>query len=249
MNIMSNKLKHIQEFKKVLSDYQVSKAAQKDLERTQLVLFVGPSSSGRNTIINELLKSGKYHYIISDTTRKPRKNNSVLEKNGREYWFRNEEEILADLRSGLFLEAAVIHNQQVSGISIRELNQAADERKIAINEVEVVGADNIYNVKKDSMFFFIVPPSVDEWLMRMRMRGALPDDEIRRRLESAVAEISMALEHSYYWFVVNDTFMQTAKKIDTIISDRSNDTKSQKHAKLVATQILRDIKQHLVDTV
>src|SRR4051812_45219052 len=111
-----NELKHKDDFEKVLAGCQLSDGAKQTLAQTKLLLLVGPSSSGRNTIINELVAEGGYHYIVSDTTRQPRVNNGVLEQDGREYWFRTEEDILADLQAGNFLEAAIIHDQQVSGI-------------------------------------------------------------------------------------------------------------------------------------
>ncbi len=242
---MPNKLQNIEEFKSLLANYQVSESGKKILESTDLVLLVGPSSSGRNTIINELLKTDKYRFIVSDTTRKPRKNDGVLEQDGREYWFRTEHQMLEQLRDGQMLEAAVIHNQQVSGISIREIKEAADDHKVAINEIEVVGADSIYAAKPDTMFFFIVPPSVDEWLIRMQIRGALPVDEERRRLESAVEEIQMALNRDYYWFVVNETFMHTTRDISQIIARRGIAPEAQKKGRAVAEEVLRDIQTHL----
>jgi len=238
-----NELKLIDEFRQVLANYHISDQAKQILERTKLVLLIGPSSSGRNTIINELLQAGAYHYIISDTTRKPRVNNGVMEQDGREYWFRSEEELLIDLQSGSFLEAAIIHNQQVSGISIRELEVAANEGKIAINEVEVVGADNIHAAKPDALFIFVVPPSFDEWMTRMKLRGELPPDETRRRVSSAVKEITTALERDYYHFVVNETFKHTARDIYALSSVHNLPDDS--HARTVARQLLADTQAFL----
>lgn len=240
-----NELKHLDEFQQALQNYQLSEAARQLLSRTNLALLVGPSSSGRNSIINELLKSGDYHYIVSDTTRQPRVNNGVPEQNGREYWFRQETELLSDIKAGQFLEAAIIHNQQVSGISIRELTTAADEHKVAINEVEVVGADNIHQAKPDAVFIFVVPPSFDEWIVRMNGRGELPADEIKRRLNSAITEISVALKRSYYRFVVNDTFTHTAHRINDMIMNGTRDDTAESSAKLVAEQILADTRTFL----
>ncbi|HET8991940.1 MAG TPA: hypothetical protein VFN31_02820 [Candidatus Saccharimonadales bacterium] len=240
-----NELKQIDEFRKVLSDYQLPEAAKSALEQIELVMLVGPSSSGRNSIINELLKSGSYHYVISDTTRQPRENNGVLEQNGREYWFRTEDEILDDLKAGKFLEAAIIHNQQVSGISIRELQAAADERKIAIDEIEVVGADNIHKVAPEVIFLFILPPSFDEWMVRMNARGTLPEDETRRRLESAINEVSIALDRNFYCFIVNDTFVKTATKVDDIAHGQVISTEEQAAARKVAKQLIADTKAYL----
>jgi guanylate kinase len=240
-----NQLVRIDEFKEVLANYRLSDAAKQILHGIQVVMLVGPSSSGRNTIINQLVKSGAYYYIVSDTTRQPRINNGIREENGREYWFRSETDILADLRDGKFLEAAIIHNQQVSGISIRELEKAVDRHKIAIDEIEIVGADNIHALIPTAQFLFVLPPSFDEWMARMNARGELPEDETKRRLESAVIEIKTALERDYYVFVLNDTFMQTAKQVDTIIQERTSTTESQEKAKAVARQLLADTQRFL----
>src|SRR5579885_607634 len=112
-----NRLEHLQEFKTVLANYRISPASQRILQQTNLVLLAAPTSAGRNTIIRELLKTGDYHYIVSDTTRQPRINDGIPEQNGVEYWFRSEADILKDLAAGQYVEAAIIHNQQVSGIS------------------------------------------------------------------------------------------------------------------------------------
>lgn len=240
-----NQLQHLDEFAAVLANYHMSDGAKDLLQKLQLVLLVGPSSAGRNTIINELVKSGKYHYIVSDTTRQPRINNGKLEQTGREYWFRTEEEILQDLQAGEFLEAAVIHEQQVSGISMRELASAADAGKVAINEIEVVGADNIHAAKPDALFLFILPPSFDEWMARMNIRGELPADEVQRRMESAVKELEVALDRDYYRFVVNDTFVRTAAGINAMIIDGVRSEEHQAEGKAVAKQLLADTKAHL----
>lgn len=242
-----NQLTRIDDFKAALANYQPSDAAKQLLTQTQLVLLVGPSSSGRNTIINELLITGRYHYIVSDTTRQPRVNNGIPEENGREYWFRAEADVLHDLQAGEFLEAAIIHNQQVSGISIRELETAAQEGKIAINEIEVVGADNIHASKPDTLFLFILPPSFDEWMARINLRGTLPEDELQRRLESAVDEITTALDRDYYQFVVNNTFKQTTHTIDDMISNGTRSDEVQQEGLAVARQLLTDTKAHLAN--
>ncbi len=241
-----NHLTRIEDFRTVLSDYALSKAAKSLLNDMPLVLLVGPSSSGRNTIITKLLESGKYHYIVSDTTRQPRVNNGVLEENGREYWFRAETDVLHDLQAGQFLEAAIIHEQQVSGISMRELQAAAQKGLIAINEIEVVGADNIYAAKPNALFLFVLPPSFDEWMVRMQARGTLPDDEIRRRLSSAVDEITIALDRTYYHFVVNDTFSHTALRINDICLNQHPQTaESEAASRKVAEELLADTMAYL----
>ncbi len=219
---MENHLHHLDEFKKLLSSYQVGEAGKKVLQETNLGLLVAPTATGRNTIVNELVKTGKYHFIVSDTTRHPRENNGVLEQNGREYWFRSEEEVLADVKAGKFLEAAVIHNQQVSGISLREIEQAHKEGKVALTDIEVVGMATIIAAKPDTHALFVIPPSFAEWMRRIDGRGAMSVTEKRRRLESAAEEFTLALTHDYYQFVLNDSLADAAQQIEALTSGKED---------------------------
>ncbi len=236
-NYHMNQLKHLDEFKQVLAHYTVSEASKRILKQTQLVLLAAPTSAGRNTIIRELLKTGEYHYIVSDTTRQPRINDGVLEQNGVEYWFRTEEEVLADLQAGKFVEAAIIHNQHVSGISIRELDQARQEEKIAITDIEVVGAHNIVEAKPDTVAIFVLPPNLEEWLHRLRYRGKLSPAEVRRRLESAGNEFKLALERDYYNFVINDQLEAAMEHIHQLARFSIQDPEQQQRGRQLTEQL------------
>src|SRR5438105_3525800 len=128
------RLKHHDEFEKILANYKISAHAQSVLEDLKLLLIMAGTSTGRSVTVRNLVESGRYHYIVSDTTRPPQIRDGKLEQNGVQYHFRTEEEFLHDLRAGNFLEAELIHDQQVSGISIRELEKAHRSGKIAFTE-------------------------------------------------------------------------------------------------------------------
>jgi guanylate kinase len=240
-----NKLNHFQDFQDVLSHYHMSTHAREVLDSVNLVLLIGPSSAGRNTIIRELMKSGDYKNVVSDTTRNKRTNNGVLEQNGVEYWFRSEEEILDDLKNGEFLEAAIIHNQQVSGMSIRELESIQNEQKIAINEVQIDGAKNVHDAKPNTRIFFVIPPSFDIWIERTHGRGELPRDEIRRRLESARKEYAHALEHDFYTFIINDDLMTAVRDIDHIVKTGEIDSAKQESGRNATRKLLEATEAYL----
>lgn len=233
-------LKHLKEFQKILSSYQISDTGKALLNQVTFVPLVGVASSGRNTIIRELAKTGRYHYIVSDTTRPKRINDGVIEQDGVEYWFRAEEAVLSDLRAGKYLEAAIIHNQQVSGISLRELQRAAEAGQIATSDMEVQGVDNIMKTGAPVVPIFILPPSYDEWQRRLLARGHMSDAELNNRKNSARQELAFALEHDYYHFVVNDDLATSVYVVDKIASGHE----SARHA-AEAKQVARDILQHL----
>ena len=233
-----NRLLRIDDFRKALDGYHLSKTALQSLSQTELVLLVAPTATGRNTIIRELLKTGDYHFIVSDTTRQPRVNDGILEENGREYWFRTELEMLTDIQQGKYLEAAIIHNQQVSGISVRELERARDKGKIAITDAEIAGADNAMKYKPDTITVFVLPPSFEEWQRRLNRRGIMDDQEIKRRIDSAVKELETALQRDYYHFIINDTIEHSLEQINEMAKLDVFDEASQKSGRALAEQML-----------
>lgn len=240
-----NQLAHVAEFREALKNYRLSDSAKQTLRDTHLVLFVAPSASGRNTIIRELLKTGKYHFIVSDTTRQPRINNGVLEENGREYWFRSEDEVLDEIKHGEFLEAAIIHNQQVSGISIRELEKARNDNKIAITDIEIIGADNVHRLNPHVTSIFMVPPSFDIWLERIHSRGQMAPDEFERRMESAERELSTALSVDYYRFFLNDTVIGTTAEVDGFLTTNQYDPFKERLVRETASKLLLEVERFL----
>jgi guanylate kinase len=235
-----NELKRIAEFRKILAGYKPSAHALEILKGVKLVLLLAPSAGGRNTIVDKLVAAGGYHRIISDTTRKPRTNDGVPEKSGREYWFRKESELLEDLRHGDFLEAEVIHGQQVSGISIRELEIARDAGEIAIDEVDIGGILNVLKLKSDTVPILILPPNFEEWQRRFTSRGILPADERRRRLETAARIFEAALQNDEFHLVINDDLEMAVEDVDAIARHGKLGFGGQKSAREIAERLYRD---------
>jgi guanylate kinase len=232
-----NTLRHLEEFKAILRSYEMSKEHCQKLSQTTFVLLSAISSSGRNTIIRELVKTGAFHYVVSDTTRPKRYNDGVLEQDGVEYWFKSEEEILQGLNEGKYIEAALIHNQQVSGIHISQLEAINLHDKIAVSDVEVQGVETIVNTCPTAIPIFVVPPSYDEWLARWKKRGLPNDQEFINRLASARKELEMALTHDYYHFIVNDDLASAVEGVQKIAN--GNITKKHEvHGRAVAQKLL-----------
>jgi guanylate kinase len=215
-------LTHYKEFKEALNNYHMSERATQAMEGLDLVLLVAPTSTGRNTVIRELVGSHNYQFIISDTTRMPQFRDGRMEENGVDYFFRSEEEMLNDLRAGEFLEAALIHEQQVSGISIRELEKAKNSNKIAITDIEPQGADSVVRAKPDAKAIFLIPPSYEEWMDRITGRGRMTEHELRNRLKGALKEFDAALSHNYYQFVITENVGHSAALIDAIVKGEHN---------------------------
>lgn len=225
-----NELKHLNEFQELLADYLISEHAKKVLSQLRLVVLLAPSSTGRNTIIRELATKGSYRFIVSDTTRKPRTNDGVAETNGTEYWFRTEEELLADIKVGAMLEAEVIHEQQVSGVSIRELEKTLAAGMTGITDIDLAGAQNVLRLKPDTFAFLVLPPNFEEWIKRLRGRGAMGDVELARRLRTALRIFEYATQEPRLKLIINDSLDDAVSSIDTIVNDGSYAQSKSAHA-------------------
>jgi guanylate kinase len=233
------------DFEKVLKDYQISDEGKKLLEATELVLLVSPTSAGRNTIIKKLVETDKYEFIISHTTRPKRENNGVMEQDGVEYWFRTEDEMIADLEKGLFLEAELIHGQQVSGISLRELQKATEHDKIAVDEVDYEGIDNVVQSKPDTHAIMVLPPSPEEWMQRLQARSDMTTEEIQNRLRSAEKILESVHERDYYKIVINDDLDEAVQQVQAIVEQQQYLPEAHKLGQDLSWKLLSFVKQQL----
>lgn len=234
-----NELAHIAEFRAALHNYQPSPQALEIVKKTKLVLLVGPTGAGRNTLIDRLVETGGYYFIVGDTTREIRhKDGQPIERNGREYWFRSEAEVLAGLQKGEYLEAAVIHNQQVSGWGMREVEKAYNDGKIAIKEVTPDGAQAAHGFKPDTHIIFNLPPNFGEWQRRLQRRGQMEREEYKRRMESACREFETALSNDYYQFVINDTLEHAVEQINRLVELKNPDPEMQRKGRELTESLL-----------
>lgn len=236
---MSIILHHKDEFNKILQNYQPSSDAQQLLRSLPLGIFLGLSGGGRNTIINGLTATGRYHFIISDTTRPPKVRDSALEVDGVNYHFKDEITVLEDLKNGRYLEAEVIHDQQVSGISIQELERAQLMNKIPVNEVDIAGTENIRKIKPNTTFFFVVPPSYDVWLERLTGREDMSAEELDNRKATARRVLEQATKYDDWNFIVNDDIDDAVKTADAIMSQQAGATDDSNGRQVVADILVR----------
>ena len=236
-----NTLQHADDFIKILSSYEMSTDSKALLAQTKFVMLSAISASGRNTIIEELLKTDQFYPVVSDTTREKRINDGIEEESGKQYWFRSEDEVLERLNQGKYIEAALIHDQQVSGLSIEEFEKAAQAGKIAISDLEVQGVDVIMKASPTSIPIFVVPPSYDEWMKRWVKRGVITETEKQHRLESARKELHTALHTDYYHFVINDALPEVVQDIIDIANNKGSKDK-ELAARNVAEKLLDSLK-------
>lgn len=159
----------------------------------KLVLIVGPSGSGKGTIIKHLRdKHPDWVYPVSYTTRAIRPG----EVDGLVYNFIGKEEFEKGIASGRFLEYAIVHGVDYYGTARDEIIGALDAGKVVVREVDIQGFHSIRDVipSDNLVTIFIEAKDLEELQARITKRGKLPEEEVERRMESARKEIAQADE-------------------------------------------------------
>lgn len=234
-------LKNKEAFAEVLKNYKVSEHAKKILSQIECVVLIGPAAAGRNTIINYLVRYKNYRFIVSDTTRPPKLRDGKMEQDGVNYYFRTEEAVLDDLKKGEFFEAEIIHDQQVSGTSIRELQKILESGQIAINDFEFGGARNVLAVKPDTKIFAVLPPSFEEWRHRFEKREKISETEFRNRSRTALKVVELIRSEPRVGVVINDDYETAANTLDRYVKGdpQTNEERQRVDA------VLKDFEKHI----
>lgn len=194
------------EIDQLIAAYEPSDRATELVQSAKITLLVGISGAGKDTIKKELLKKSDFHDIVSHTTRAPRVNNGIMEIPGVDYHFVDANMAKMMIESREFIEAKFVHGT-VYGTSIDELQKSYDEQKIAITDIDVQGVAEYKALAQSVVAIFVIPPSYSIWRERLARRYESKeafDAEWAKRRNSAVDELTHALEVPYYHFIIND---------------------------------------------
>lgn len=183
-----------------------------------LIILSAPSGGGKSTILEEVMKQrDNIDYSISYTTRAPR----GVEQDGRDFHFISEEEFLAKLEAGDFIEHAKVFNKHWYGTSLSYVRSSLERSRHVIMDIDVQGASQIAaSGKVPCVRIFILPPSMAELTRRLTQRGTNQDDDIARRLATVEKELDYIPEYDY--LVINDEVERAAQDVLAIIRAEEN---------------------------
>lgn len=238
-----------QELIQKLATYKPKLTTSDLIKNTPVIVLVGPTGAGKDSLKDKLLGTGDYHHIISHTTRLPRINHGVLELEGREYYFIDKKEALRMLDNQEFIEAKG-YSGNLYGTSVAEIQTAHDEGKIALTDIEVQGVAEYKSFDPNVMAVFLLPPDFKTWQNRLRNRyGDVVDAaDYRMRMETGLQEIEQLLNTNYYIPVINDDFEAAINEIQTISKTGKHDRTAEAVAHKVAEKLAVDIQSHLDET-
>lgn len=177
----------------------------------QVIVISAPSGSGKGSVINGLLERNKGLWLsISTTSRKIRTNDIP----GVTYNFVTKEEFEQKVEEGYFLEYTNYAGNYY-GTPKGPIKEKIEEGTDVILEIEIEGASNIKKLIPESIFIFIMPPSLKTLVKRLKKRGTDSNDKIIERFHTAYKEINEVSKYNYV--VINDELDQAIAKVEAII--------------------------------
>lgn len=230
-----------------IATYQTPKKAIELVRSTKIVLLVGISAAGKDTIKKRLLENEDFCDIVSHTTRAPRINNGASEQDGVDYHYISLDRASEMVSAHEFIEAKFIHGT-VYGTSTDALATIHQQAKIAVTDLDVQGVDEYKDISQDVIALFILPPDYETWRERFKKRYETNEEfeaEFAKRSRTAIVELEHALAVPYYHFIINDDLNRAVRVVTEIAHREDLFNRQDDEVRLQARDLLDTIKTKL----
>lgn len=175
------------------------------------IILSSPSGAGKTTIAKALLeRRPDVGYSVSCSTRPPRPG----EVEGKDYYFLSRAEFIRRMEQGAFAESAEVHGN-LYGTLKSEIQRVLGAGRHVMMDIDIQGATLLRRAFPSVVTVFILPPSGEVMLDRLRKRKTESKEAIVRRLESALQELQAVEDYEYV--VVNDVLEDSVRRLSAII--------------------------------
>ncbi|MEP7196290.1 MAG: guanylate kinase [Saprospiraceae bacterium] len=181
----------------------------------KIIIFTAPSGSGKTTLAKHALSLfPELSFSVSATTRKPRPN----EMDGKDYYYISHDQFNSLIEDHKLFEYQEVYSNQYYGTLNAELERIWEAEKVALFDIDVMGAYRIEQMKqKNVLTIFIKTSSLDVLRTRLVNRASDSEESIEKRLERASKELEYA---KYFDYVITNDRLELAKKmVEIIIAD------------------------------
>jgi guanylate kinase len=175
-------------------------------------VVAAPSGTGKTTVCLALRdQDPSLVFSVSHTTR-PQRNR---ERNGEHYHFVSDAEFRRLIEADAFLEWA-IYNGNRYGTSWKAIEGGLASGRDVLLEIEVQGARQVRRRLSEARLIFLLPPSEQKLMERLKGRGTDSAEEVAQRLRTAQEELKALEEFDYA--VVNDELERCVADLQRIIA-------------------------------
>ena len=203
------------------------------MTKGKLFIISAPSGAGKTSLVRQLLAEiDQLCVSISHTTRKIRPG----ETEGEDYFFVTHDEFLELINNRELLEHAWVFDNYY-GTAKSTVERNLTEGFDVILEIDWQGAQQIKQIRPDSISIFILPPSTKILEQRLQNRGQDDYETIARRMRDAVTEMSHYQEFDF--IVVNDSFDKALSELKSIINaNRLTTARQMENLKLLLSELI-----------
>lgn len=179
-----------------------------------LLVISGPSGVGKTTIARSVEKAfDDSLFSVSVTTRA----RTGADRDGVDYRFVDDAAFDRMVANNELLEWASVFDKRY-GTPRAPVEAALAHGKLMILEIDVRGAVQVREAMPGALGIFILPPTMDDLLERLRARRREPEEKIRSRFAEAKREIADAKAcGAYHHFVVNENLDQAIDDVVAIV--------------------------------
>ena len=179
-----------------------------------LYIISAPSGAGKTSLVKGLVDTiDEIRVSVSHTTRQMRPG----EIDGVNYNFVDVPVFEQMVKDDVFLEYAQVFDNYY-GTSREWVEQQLREGIDVILEIDWQGAQQVRPRMPGCVSVFILPPSRDELIRRLRGRGQDSEEVIQRRFRDAVTDMGHYTEYDYV--VINDDFDEALTDLASIMRAR-----------------------------
>jgi guanylate kinase len=200
-----------------------------------LLVLSAPSGGGKSSIARNLLQGrDDLGYSVSATTRPMREG----EREGVDYYFLTRDEFLRRREAGKFLESAT-YGGHLYGTLRSEIDRIFAARRHAVLDIEIEGARQIRASFPNSLHLFVLPPSAEVLIGRLKGRNTEPAEAVRERITRAVEELDAVAEYDYV--VVNQDLVIAVAQVAAILDAEARRVSRQSDLQQVIARLRRDV--------
>jgi len=185
----------------------------------EVIAVSGPSGAGKSTIVKIILKLyPDIVFSVSATTRPKREN----ESDGVEYFFISVDKFKNKINKGKFVEWQKFYDYYygtVNSFIIDNINSG----KSVLLEIDVKGALSIKRIYPESHLIYIMPPSYEVLVSRLRNRQTETEEDFQKRIERAKMELSHKDQFDY--IVINENIEKAVEETSVLIKKIINKEK------------------------